>query len=376
MGSAAGVLPLPKDSRKLCDFKEDDLKLIKAACGANEVTNRSGSPITLEALSEEVPNQHLYSIYVHLSSNTDDSAVGPFFQQYLIPNRVTTRWGTHSLVEAARHLLWQAYRDPSNQRFILISESDIPIWDPLTFYREIMAEPRSHVDAWWHPGMGQQRWSWRMALSGARIGMSDWRKSAQWFALIRKHAKIALEDESVFLAFEEYCQAAWDSDVGHYRYCYSDEHYLPTLLYLKGLQEETVSHPYGVTAADWSEDRAHPRAYGIEDVDEDLFIHRLRNSSACILSYRQQQDVQKFAHRYLASTTDILSAPGALDFCTQTIDDNAVEETVSEFGEPMLGAMCSLLARKFPAPTTSAIYNLFARCDNGLGLLTANTVCD
>ena len=34
-----------------------------------------------------------------------------------------------------------------------------------TFYRELMAEERSKVDAWWHPDMHEGRWTWRMAVS-------------------------------------------------------------------------------------------------------------------------------------------------------------------------------------------------------------------
>ncbi len=35
--------------------------------------------------------------------------------------RLTTRWGTHSLVAAARLLLQEALQDPRNQRFLLLS---------------------------------------------------------------------------------------------------------------------------------------------------------------------------------------------------------------------------------------------------------------
>lgn len=38
-----------------------------------------------------------------------------------IKGRLTTRWGTHSLVAAARLLLQEALRDPRNQRFLLLS---------------------------------------------------------------------------------------------------------------------------------------------------------------------------------------------------------------------------------------------------------------
>lgn len=91
-----------------------------------------------------------------------ESLLDEFWRPYVIQERVHTEWGTHSLIEATRYLLWQAFRDPVNQRFVLISESDLPIWDPLTFYEEIMSEKRSKVDAWWHPEMHKGRWSMKM----------------------------------------------------------------------------------------------------------------------------------------------------------------------------------------------------------------------
>lgn len=104
-----------------------------------------------------------------------------------------------------------------------------------------MDEPRSKVDAWWHPDMDEGRWTWRMAASPARIERSEWRKSAQWFSLVRSHVAVVLADVAVFTAFQDYCVSQWDNDYKRRRECYSDEHYLPTLLHLQGLEEETVS---------------------------------------------------------------------------------------------------------------------------------------
>lgn len=64
------------------------------------------------------------------SNSCAEDVLSEFWRPYAISNRVTTAWGTHSLVEATRNLLWEAFRDPSNQRFVLVSEADIPLWDP------------------------------------------------------------------------------------------------------------------------------------------------------------------------------------------------------------------------------------------------------
>lgn len=82
-----------------------------------------------------VQKQHLYSLYIHLRSDLDVSVLDGMWHPYLgNVSRVLTRWGTHSLVEATRNLLWNAYRDPLNQRFVLLSESHIPIWDPFVSF--------------------------------------------------------------------------------------------------------------------------------------------------------------------------------------------------------------------------------------------------
>jgi hypothetical protein len=101
---------------------------------------------------------------VCFSGGGAETKLNKLWRPYLIKNRVPTEWGTHTLVEATRHLLWEAFRDPANQRFVLLSESDLPIWNSLTMYRQLMAGERSRVDAWWHPDLSGGRWSPRMEV--------------------------------------------------------------------------------------------------------------------------------------------------------------------------------------------------------------------
>lgn len=342
----------------------------------------------------------MFSVYVHLSAEIDPGAVGPLWRSRLVQHRVPTKWGTHSLVEATRSLLWEAFKDPSNQRFVLISEADIPIWDPLTFYHEIMAEQRSRVDAWWHPDMDRDRWSWRMALSGARIRRTDWRKSAQWFSLLRSHAQLALQDDVVFTAFEDHCRSAFDGDYGRWRDCYSDEHYLPTLLHMKGLQEETVPSPLGITAADWSERSPHPHEYTAEEVVPELFTTRLRNNSDCPTGAGQHAAVQKAARKHFIPIHSVLGS-GAKEFrsilCSGTNtslettnlakeEEEVIEEELRHDDQSSLSIVvargpslmksrhslpsgCSLLARKFPPASAEAVVAVFQNCTSGLMLI-------
>lgn len=305
---------------------------------------------------------------MYLPFSPTEAALGPLWRPRLAARRVTTKWGTHSLIEATRALLWDAYRDPANARFVLISEADVPIWDPLTFYHELLAERRSRVDAWWHPDMDWGRWSWRMALSGARIRRSDWRKSAQWFSLLRSHAGVALDDRAVFQAFEAHCRSAFDGDLGKWRYCYSDEHYLPTLLHMKGLQEETVPSPLGVTAADWSEGQPHPHEYAPDEVSSELFTHRLRNNTDCPSVAAQHAAVQGAARRNFVAIERALGRERA-GFCGTGGQEGGGSAAVRVAGEGKLPSGCSLLARKFPLEAAEAVLGVFRNCSSGLMLI-------
>lgn len=104
-----------------------------------------------------------------------------------------------------------------------------------TVYWVSMQEKRSYVDSWRHDSMNENRWTKKM-----KINKKYWRKSSQWFGLVRKHVQVILDDAKIFKAFENYCVYDWDFDSMKHRKCFSDEHYIPTLLSIHGLEDETV----------------------------------------------------------------------------------------------------------------------------------------
>ena len=57
-----------------------------------------------------------------------------------------------SCLQAMRRMLSAALKDRANQRFILLSESCIPLYSPLIVYQQLMHEKRSRISACAVPG--------------------------------------------------------------------------------------------------------------------------------------------------------------------------------------------------------------------------------
>jgi hypothetical protein len=64
-----------------------------------------------------------------------------------IVDRVHVEWGSFSLVAALKNLLHVALEDPLNQKFMLLSESGIPLYPAETLWVELMVEEKSRVNA-------------------------------------------------------------------------------------------------------------------------------------------------------------------------------------------------------------------------------------
>uniref|UniRef100_A0A1D2A9A2 Uncharacterized protein n=1 Tax=Auxenochlorella protothecoides TaxID=3075 RepID=A0A1D2A9A2_AUXPR len=217
--SAQGMLPVSNVEEAVCNnfTTAEALRSFCDMTGTDSEGQRALDP-------DEVvlDRQYLFSVYVHAPPNIAEKDMRPLFKGRLIKDRIYTGWGSHQLVEAERNLLWHAYQDPANTRFVLLSESDIPLYHPLVLYSQVMAENLSRVNACKSANQDHRRWSWRMSRKGLKS--SHWRKSSQWFMLIREHATLVLNDTEVFRSFEAHCRGGYDSDYRRNRDCFSDEH--------------------------------------------------------------------------------------------------------------------------------------------------------
>lgn len=167
----------------------------------------------------------LFAVYMHPHPNFTFPPESLFYGRE-VPDRVAVEWGQHSVVscwrlcmwllarvqpaeacwggpvparpsamqmEAERRLVAAAVHDPRNARFILLSETCVPLYPAPAAYLQLMGEVRSRINACAVEGSSEDaerrmEHRWQQAMLGANITREQWRKSSQWFSLTRRHA--------------------------------------------------------------------------------------------------------------------------------------------------------------------------------------------
>lgn len=81
--------------------------------------------------------------YVHAPPEFEGYKNDSFFRDKIIHTRVPVKWEQHTSAE--RELLRAALDNPSNHRFILVSESCIPLYPANIVYLQVMTTNRSSI---------------------------------------------------------------------------------------------------------------------------------------------------------------------------------------------------------------------------------------
>lgn len=196
-----------------------------------------------------------------------------------------TEWGRMSLCDAERRLLANALLDINNERFVLVSESCIPLYNFSIVYHYLMKSFHSFIGAFDDPGpYGRGRYNGNMA---PLVDVSQWRKGSQWFEVSRKVALSIVEDTKFYPKFEQFCRPA----------CYVDEHYFPTML---TIQSPLLIANRTITWVDWSRGGAHPATFNKADIKED-FLRRILEGQTCLYNDQPSTVCYLFARKFAAS---------------------------------------------------------------------------
>lgn len=188
-----------------------------------------------------------FSIYIHSRPGfvyNEMTTACTFCYGRQLSDSIQVLWGEASMIEAERILLRKALEDPANQRFILVSDSCVPLYNFSYTYDYVMSSPKSFVDSFVDPKAS--RYNPKMAPT---IRKDKWRKGSQWVALIRKHAEVMVADETIFPIFKRHCKRRpllpehlrkqpQPRVVQKEHDCIPDEHYVQTLLAMRGLEGE------------------------------------------------------------------------------------------------------------------------------------------
>ncbi|XP_072958448.1 glycosyltransferase BC10-like [Typha angustifolia] len=259
-------------------------------------------PLPLSPLWEEFFKGHegLYSIYIHsLPNYQSDFPTTSVFYGRRIPSQVA-EWGKMSMCDAERRLLANALLDISNERFILLSESCIPLYSFSIIYQYLIRSRYSYVGAFDDPGRyGRGRYNPKMV---PEVDISQWRKGSQWFEVNRKLAVDIIADTKYYPKFKEFCKPA----------CYVDEHYFPTML---TIESSNLIANRSLTWVDWSRGGPHPATFGKDDINE-AFIKRIVEEKKCLYNGQESSVCFLFARKFSPSALEPLKqfAPSLLGF--------------------------------------------------------------
>lgn len=239
----------------------------------------------------EGQSEKMFSIYVHAQPGYElhVNSTSVFYRRQIPSQKV--EWGTVSLFDAERRLLANALLDFSNERFVLLSESCIPVYNFPTVYKYLIESLHSFVESYDDPSRyGRGRYSRRMQPD---IKLSDWRKGSQWFDVNRTLAVAIVSDTKYYTIFKKYCRPA----------CYPDEHYIPTFLHMF---YGPLNANRTVTYVDWSLGGPHPATFGAVNVTED-FIQSIRNNGTlCLYNSESTSVCYLFARKFAPSALEPL----------------------------------------------------------------------
>ncbi|XP_073099920.1 glycosyltransferase BC10 [Elaeis guineensis] len=207
-------------------------------------------------------HEGFFTVYVHTYPGyTFEVPETSFFYDRQIPSK-KTKQALISTVDAEKRLLANALLDFSNERFVLLSESCIPVFNFPTVYKYLIDSAYSFVQSYdENSNQGLRYYNSRMAPD---IKLSQWRKGSRWFEIQRLLAVDIVADKKYYSFFRKYCKTG----------CFPDEFYIPTYLNMfHGLSNANRT----VTWAGWSRGGHHPATYGREDITESL-IQSIRNN--------------------------------------------------------------------------------------------------
>lgn len=237
-------------------------------------------------------NEGWYSIYIHsLPTYQEDFPSTSVFYKRNIPSKVAT-WGRMSMCDAERRLLANALLDLSNEWFILLSESCIPLFNFSSIYSYISRSRHSFMGAFDdHGPFGRGRYNENMA---PLVNISQWRKGAQWFEINRKLAISIVEDSTFYPKFRDFCRPS----------CYVDEHYFPTMLHI--LASNQIANR-SLTWVDWSRGGPHPATFGKADIKPEFF-KKVLDAKKCVYNDQPGSVCFLFARKFSPSTLEPLLA--------------------------------------------------------------------
>ncbi|KAL8111064.1 hypothetical protein AgCh_026713 [Apium graveolens] len=246
-------------------------------------------PLPLGPLWEKFFKGHegSYSIYIHSDPSYNESLPEEsVFHGRRIPSK-PVEWGKLSMIDAERRLLANALLDFSNKRFVLLSETCIPLFNFTTVYSYLVNTNKTFVASYDDPSkVGRGRYNSQMYPT---LSIKDWRKGSQWFEVDRNLAIKIISDKKYYPIFGQYCHMP----------CYSDEHYIPTLVNV--VSSSGLNSNRSITWVDWSKSGPHPERFDKRSVSLE-FLNQIKYGNNCTYNGDTSTICFLFARKFVPNT--------------------------------------------------------------------------
>lgn len=139
--------------------------------------------------------EHLVNIYAHSKFEQD---LG-FLQTKQISNKIETTYLRYKM-GAERELFKEALKCPENYKFIVLSESCIPLQLFSYVYQKLLAEDKSYVRMRATPS---EYWRRNPGRVMGKLTLQECHKNSQWIILNRQHAQMIVEDDCLYQDVEK-----------------------------------------------------------------------------------------------------------------------------------------------------------------------------
>eukprot|EP00258_Populus_trichocarpa_P033865 XP_024449884.1 uncharacterized protein LOC18109381 isoform X2 [Populus trichocarpa] len=209
-----------------------------------------------------------FSIYIHSTPGfvfNETTTRSAFFYGQQLNYSIQVIWGESSMIEAEKLLLLAALHDPANQRFVLLSDSCVPLYNFSYLYSYLMSSSKSFVDSF--IDVEEDRYSPKMSPV---IRRDKWRKGSQEFC--KRWPPKGVDDRKEIHQILDLAQYSLQSLLRifkQHRNCIPDEHYVQTLLAMNGLGDELERRTLTFTMWNHSVTKAqtswHPVTFDYDD---------------------------------------------------------------------------------------------------------------
>lgn len=126
-----------------------------------------------------------FTIYIHSKHKMKDK----FFKKHRIKKIVPTSWGYH--VKAWQMLFKEAVKDPENTKFVLLSESCVPLQSLDYIYEELTKDNHGYME------FSRPFWSPKNAREVVELPKEHRWVGPEWVILNREQAQLVVQDTAV-----------------------------------------------------------------------------------------------------------------------------------------------------------------------------------